>query len=302
MKKRILRFNRCDEKFYPYIEMVLDRIPEEAKESLLNDESLAILSCDEFCSAYGLYYDFEKPIRNMVYLNTLLLRAPTKAILHTIAHEFAHYVVGGGVSMLFEKEAEKLLVEWGFGEEVADQKYHLPIIESKGHEIGYEWAKKQKDEDLLFKFEEYYEEWDNGQLSGERFEHFMYDVDPGSIESRMLELKDKVDILKDEGLLTVLMADDGRFHKSIAWGVMAAVKEIVQRRRNNSYRYREEENKAQMIELLERIDSDIIKLFDLEAYAECSILTDDENITYDDKISSLSMVFSELLKKLRSEA
>jgi len=297
MRKEILRFKRCDDRFYPYIESALDRMPEEVKEALLNDEGFEILSSDDFNTAHGLYYNFDKQITNIVYLNTRHLSSPKKMIVHTIAHEFAHYSIGGGDSMLFEKEAEELLVKWGFGEDVNQIKYHLPIIESKGYEIGYEWAKK-KGEKYLSIFFQYYEEWDNEQLSGERLEHLIYDLDPGSVLNEMVEHEDE--ILKDEGLLMASLVPDGTFFRSVAWGVMGAVKEIIQMRRNDSYRYSEEKRKIYLIELLQRIDSDMLKLFDLESFEECSSLTNDQNISYEDIIRYFSIEVGELLAKLES--
>jgi len=56
MDKRIKRFKDCDERFYPYIEKVLVRLPEEAREKILNDDSFTVLSLGrELESWYGVW-------------------------------------------------------------------------------------------------------------------------------------------------------------------------------------------------------------------------------------------------------
>jgi len=100
------------------------------------------------------------------------------------------------------------------------------ILEGEGHKIGYEWARKQKD---LSKFEEFYNEWDEGRLSKERLEELLYVADTFSIlyETGFFEGKN-TDLIDEDDLLEIskdATFDNGSLNKSIIWGVMGFLKE-----------------------------------------------------------------------------
>ncbi len=108
IRNRILRFNWCDSRFYPYIEKVLSRLPEEiAFKEVLDDLTFDIVSFGS--DAAGIFYPLSHPARRLIVLHESLLRAAEFQIIHTIAHELAHKVVEKGHTGLYEKEAEELL-------------------------------------------------------------------------------------------------------------------------------------------------------------------------------------------------
>ncbi len=165
--KKLSRFNFCDRRFFPYIEKVLARLPGEICQSVLDDLSFTMVSFED---AVGTFYPLPSEVKALIVLSGEVLKEPEFQIIHTIAHELAHKVIGKGESGLYEKEAEELLVKWGFQEEVQKVNYARTWLEGGGYKIGYEWASKQPD---LSQFEEFYTEWDEGKLDEDRWEEFI---------------------------------------------------------------------------------------------------------------------------------
>jgi len=102
----------CDERFHPYINKVLDRLPQDAVEKVIDNTIVAVFD-DSF---YGGHWQLDSLIEHIIILNEKLLIQPKFVILHVIAHEMAHRVIGDGESGLREKEAEELVEKWGFGQ------------------------------------------------------------------------------------------------------------------------------------------------------------------------------------------
>lgn len=94
MDKRITRFKHCDPRFYPYLESVLERLPVEVKKGILDNEEFQIIAGEELYDMCALNYEFETPVKHLMYLNTKGLMGPEHRLIHTIAHEFSRYVVG----------------------------------------------------------------------------------------------------------------------------------------------------------------------------------------------------------------
>jgi hypothetical protein len=163
------------------MEKVLTRLPQKvAFQEVLDDPEFQIISFEK--SLLGCQISFENSIKNLVVLNDLLLSEPEFKIIYGLAHEIAHKIAGKGNTGLYEKEAEELMVRWGFVKESEKVDYHRPVCESAGYNTGYEWAKKQKD---LSKFEEFYHEWDEGRLSSERLDLLLCTADVMSIFDEM---------------------------------------------------------------------------------------------------------------------
>ena len=114
MDHRILRFRWLDRAFYPYLNQILDRLPDEVRERILADDTLQIIGDETLITTHGRCYQFDPNIRHLIFLNPVVLRMPEPAIIETIAHEFVHYVAGKGDIGLYEKEAGDLLKEWRF--------------------------------------------------------------------------------------------------------------------------------------------------------------------------------------------
>src|SRR5210317_1775179 len=164
MSQRIQRFKLCDLRFHPYLKRVIERLPEEVREIVLNDMSFQILTDDEIFEACVLRYEFGAPVRNLVYLNTKILREPDHQIIHTIAFEIAHYIFKKRDTHESERKLDNLLLEWNFGKEVEAVRYDKAISKSEGYKIGYDWAKKQNLDYLRQHFGLYFDQWNDAGM------------------------------------------------------------------------------------------------------------------------------------------
>ena len=137
MNKRINRFKLCDLRFYSYLARVIERLPEDVREMVLNDRSFQIITDDEVTDALVLRYEFGAPIRTLVYLNTKILYEPDHQIIHTIASEIAHYIFKkqGAHTLILERKLDSLLIEWGFKKEVEAVRYDQVVSQSDGYKI-----------------------------------------------------------------------------------------------------------------------------------------------------------------------
>ena len=224
MSERIQRFKLCDLRFHPYLTKVIERLPEDVREIVLNDMSFQILTDDEIFEELVLRYEFGAPVRNLVYLNTKILREPDHQIIHTIAFEIAHYIVKKQGLQVWERKLGNLLIEWGFGKEVEAVRYDDAISKSEGYKIGYDWAKKQDLDYLRQHFGLYFDQWNDDGM--------------GSLSSNdlnMLNRRLETDqILEDIGPLTkseFVGTESGAISKSLSTrksmlaGILTAVKE-----------------------------------------------------------------------------
>ena len=224
MEQIIKKFTHCDSRFYPYIEKVLTRLPQEVEERLSRDTGFQILAGDDLLTLCVVRYEFDEPVNKIVYLNTKLLMEPEHQLIYTIAFEIARYVGGEGIAEVVDKAAEDLLIKWGFQEELKAYRYDTTIAESEGYQIGYEWAKKQSKDYVLRHFGLYFDEWNKKglrKMSKEQFE---------LIHARAATLiRDKAgtvpqrDYQEDKGV----PAEKGPSRvEAIIAGIMTAVKEI----------------------------------------------------------------------------
>jgi len=224
MSQRIQRFKLCDLRFHPYIKRVIERLPEEVREMVLNDMSFQILTDDEIFDACVLRYEFGTPVKNLVYLNTKILRDPDHQIIHTIASEIAHYILKKQGSHVSERKSGNLLIEWGFGIEVEAVRYDQAISKSKGYKIGYDWAKKQNLEYLRQHFGLYFNQWNDAGMKS-------LSINDLNMLNRKLEadpiLEDINPLIKSK----VAGAENGGISKSLSTrksmlaGILTAVKE-----------------------------------------------------------------------------
>jgi len=224
MSQRIQRFKLCDLRFHPYLKSVIERLPEEVREIILNDMSFQILTDDDIFEACVLRYEFGAPVRHLVYLNTKILREPDHQIIHTIASEIAHYILKKQDPHEWERKLDNLLIEWGFGKEVEAVRYDQVISKSEGYKIGYDWAKKQNLDYLRQHFGLYFDQWNDdgmGSLSSDEL----------NVLNRKLEIDP---ILEDMGPLKkseFVGAESSGISKSLSTrksmlaGILTAVKE-----------------------------------------------------------------------------
>jgi hypothetical protein len=225
MDKRINRFRICDIRFYPYLARVFQRLPEEIKEDVLDDESFQLLTDDDIFEASVLRYDFHHPVESLVYLNTKILMEPSHQIIHTIASEIAHYVLKKEGTRVWERMIDELLIEWGFGKEIEAVRYDEAISESKGYKTGYEWAKKQSQDYLMQHFGLYFDEWNDkglGRMSSEGFDKLNHRAETDSILDKMMELKKGHSLESEKGDTSEALS----LRKAMLAGIMTAAKEL----------------------------------------------------------------------------
>jgi hypothetical protein len=224
MSQRIQRFKLCDLRFHPYLKRVVERLPEEVREIVLNDMSFQILTDDEIFEALVLRYEFGAPVRHLVYLNTKILREPDHQIIHTIASEIAHYILRKQGAHGLEGKLDNLLSEWGFGKEVEAVRYYQAIAQSEGYKIGYNWAKKQNHDYLMQHFGLYFDQWNDqgiGSLSSKEFDMLHRKSETDSVLEDILPSKKLGFLDSDIGEIS----DSLSTQKTMLAGILTAVKE-----------------------------------------------------------------------------
>ena len=224
MSIRLQRFKLCDLRFQPYIKGVIERLPEDARETVLNDTSFQILTDDEIYDALVLRYEFGAPVRNLVYLNTKILREPDHKIIHTIASEIAGYILKSHGTDEWEQKLENLLIDWGFGKEVEAVRYDEVVSRSEGYKIGYNWAKKQNLDYLRQHFGLYFDQWNAdgiGNISSSRISRLNRKLESDPIIDDIVS-SEKLDFVgtHSRGVPKSLST-----RKSMLAGILAAVKE-----------------------------------------------------------------------------
>jgi hypothetical protein len=210
MVAAVSRFRHCDKRFFPYLEKVLNQLPDGLRDDILG-------------SAKSKNYPFKPPITDLIYLNTSILKRPVLDITYTIAYELANYLVAREDTdeKAKDKKVKNLLVDWQFIMDLDRIRPAGPIEKSLGYRIGYEWAKRQKLDDLLWNYKEYFDEWHEERISVERFEQLYIDVAPFSI----IEQLDHEEYDDDDNAKEAIPEDV--LEAQIIWGLMAAVKELI---------------------------------------------------------------------------
>jgi hypothetical protein len=224
MSQRIQRFKLCDLRFHPYLKRVIERLPEEARELVLNDMSFQILTDDDIFEELVLRYEFGAPVRHLVYLNTKILREPDHQIIHTIAFEIAHYILKKQGAQVWERKLGHLLIEWGFGKEVEAVRYDEVISQSESYKIGYEWAKKQNLDYLRQHFGLYFDQWNDdgiGSLSSNDLNMLNRKLETDPILEDIGPLKRSECVGTESGVVSKSLST----RKSMLAGILTAVKE-----------------------------------------------------------------------------
>jgi len=224
MSARIQRFKLCDLRFHPYLRRVIERLPEDAREIVLNDRSFQILTDDEIFEELVLRYEFGVPVRNLVYLNTKILREPDHQIIHTIAFEIAHYILKKQGVHMWERKLGNLLIEWGFGKEVEAVRYDEEISKSEGFKIGYDWAIKQDLDYLRQHFGLYFDQWNDdgvGSVSSHDLNRVNRKLETDPILEDIGPLKKSAFMGTESGGISKSLST----RKSMLAGILTAVKE-----------------------------------------------------------------------------
>jgi hypothetical protein len=212
------RFTYCDKRFYPYLDKVLGQIPDNLGEEILGDQNLEVISDEDILVAKSRNFNFHHSVSYLIYLNTAILKQPVSEITFAIANEFAGYLASkvSPTAQEQEKRVKRLLVEWEFIMDLERIRPPDPIEESDGYQIGLEWAKRQKLDDLLWNYKEYFDEWYEERMSPERFEQLYIDVAPFSILEQMGKKREGEEAAPADTL-----------EAEIIWGLMAAIKQFI---------------------------------------------------------------------------
>ena len=224
MDERIKRFKLCDLRFQPYLAGVIERLPDQVRNEVLDDTGFQILTDDDALKACVLRYRFSEPVKTLVYLNANLLREPRHQLIYTIASEIAHYDLSKRQAALDAGSINALLREWGFGKEVDAVRSTLLLCESRGYKLGYDWAKKQDRDYLMQHFGIYYKAWNPEQhdiLAGKTSESSDHRAEPGPILDSIIRLKqgEAADSSRDK------FSEMPSLKQEMLAGIMAAMRE-----------------------------------------------------------------------------
>jgi len=110
---------------------------------------------------------------------------------------------------------------------VIPEQYHfsVSVLELLGYKIGEKWAANQEEDDLLSRFQEFYDDWSDDSLSKERYERLYAELDPPSIVTRFSDTLNQA--LDDQYMAEAMLENYHLFEKGILWGVMTTVKNII---------------------------------------------------------------------------
>ncbi|MGD2028401.1 MAG: hypothetical protein PVG86_00580 [Desulfobacterales bacterium] len=124
-----------------------------------------------------------------------------------------------------EEQIEKLLEKWGAKKQLNHQKQPLLVLVSLGFKIGQQWANHQKKDDLLFRFEKFYRDWANDQLTHQRYNMLYQELDPVSIIAEMSDTFNRA--IVDPQVAEAMLENFYLFEKGIVWGLMSAIKKML---------------------------------------------------------------------------
>jgi len=218
MDERIRRFKHCDPKFYVYLDKVFSRLPEDLRESILNNQGFQIMAESELPNVCGRLFNFDHPVESLVYLNPRALMQADHRLLCSIAWEMAEYCLSKEEKGSDPRKVEGILVKWGFEQEVNGVRYCDAVSGSAAFKSGYEWARKQSKDYLMAHFGLDFDEWDKKglrKMSQERLEMLRARTAPSKIIPGMRGAEPKKQ--KIEGISEEEAAIEG---------IMMALKEI----------------------------------------------------------------------------
>ena len=124
-----------------------------------------------------------------------------------------------------EEQIEKLLEKWGEKKELNHKKHPLPVLVSVGYRIGRQWASHQKRGDLLSRFETFYKDWTNNQLTKQRYNMLYQELDPASVIAEMSDMLNQA--LGDPHVAAAMLENFRLFENGIVWGLMSAIRDII---------------------------------------------------------------------------
>jgi hypothetical protein len=120
---------------------------------------------------------------------------------------------------------EKLLEAWGAKKDPKYKEYPIPALVSLGYKIGHQWASRQKEGELLSRFEKFYTDLINDQLTKQRYNMLYEELDPGSIMAEMSDTMNQA--LEDPKVAEAMLENYYLFENGIVWGLMSVIRKII---------------------------------------------------------------------------
>ena len=120
---------------------------------------------------------------------------------------------------------EKLLETWGANKDPKYKECPIPALVSLGYKIGHQWASRHKEGDLISRFEEFYTDLINDQLTKQKYNSLYEELDPASIIAEMPDTMNKA--LEEPKIATAILEDYHLFENGIVWGLMSVIRKII---------------------------------------------------------------------------
>jgi predicted SprT family Zn-dependent metalloprotease len=225
MDQKFAGFKFCDSRLFPYLEKVMNRLPDQVQEDVFNNQALQILADETTLDACARRYAFDPPAETLIYLNPKILIEPEHVIICILAHEIAHTVLAQSEPDPAENAIEDLLIEWGFVKEVEAMRYDRTVARSEGYRAGYNWALRQNKDYLMQHFSLYFDEWNEkglGSLSREQLQTLDRQTEIGSIlvDATRANALDFIESEKENAQTGVSV------RQAFLTGILTAVKEL----------------------------------------------------------------------------
>jgi len=119
----------------------------------------------------------------------------------------------------------KLLEAWGAKADPKYKEYPILVLASLGYKIGHQWASRQKQGDLLSRFEEFYTDLINDRLTKQRYYLLCEELDTASIIAEMPDMMNQA--LEDPKVAEAMLESYHLFENGIVWGLMSVIRRII---------------------------------------------------------------------------
>jgi hypothetical protein len=225
MNPEFVRFKFCGSRFFPYLQKVMNRLPDKVKEDVLKNSELQILADEDAFETCVKQYTFDLPAKTLIYLNPKILIEPEHIIICMIACEIGYTILCQSEPEPSEKAIEDLLIQWGFEKEVKAMRYDRAVAQSKGYRAGYRWARGQNKDYLMQHFSLYFDEWNEkglGSLSREELDTLYHLAETGPLLDDATRMSD-LDFDESEKQID---QESFSVRQAFLTGILAAVKEM----------------------------------------------------------------------------
>jgi hypothetical protein len=125
-----------------------------------------------------------------------------------------------------EEQIENLLEKWVAKKDLNHKKYPLAALVSLGFKVGQRWAATQKRDDLISRFEAFYNDWVNDQLTSHRYKLLYQELAPALIITEMQVTVNRA--LVDPHVAETMLENFHLFENGIVWGLMSVMRNIIE--------------------------------------------------------------------------